>query len=417
MTNRKKTKRALLASVLSMLLCVTMLIGSTFAWFTDNDSTNVNTIEAGELDIKFQMKSGENWVDASDETLNFVKAANAADGDQILWEPGVTYQLPAVKLVNDGNLALKFKLLVNGFDGDWKLAEVLEVLVGGQALLKADGTAVTLADLKADSDGLAHGVLLPFNKSLAAGEDSSYVKVGETSEYQISLHMAEKAGNDYQQMKIENLALTVVATQYTYEYDSDTNQYDADAVYPITNADALDEAMNDSTITDVLIGGGKYTETVTIRDGKTVTSEAGTFDTSGDTGYSPALEVQNGASLVLNGGTYAAAGMQVINAQSQASSVTINGGTYRGNVAVWNCGTCEVTINGGTFNTWALAVTDNSNAPITVNGGTFNLGKGGIDAATGCAIVINGGTFNVDPTNWLGEGHTVTQSNGLWTVK
>ena len=36
MTNVKITKRALLASVIAILICFTMLIGTTFAWFTDS---------------------------------------------------------------------------------------------------------------------------------------------------------------------------------------------------------------------------------------------------------------------------------------------------------------------------------------------------------------------------------------------
>lgn len=38
------TKKALIASVLSLVLCVSMLVGSTFAWFTDTATTSVNTI-------------------------------------------------------------------------------------------------------------------------------------------------------------------------------------------------------------------------------------------------------------------------------------------------------------------------------------------------------------------------------------
>ena len=60
-----KTKKSLVLSCLSMLLCLTMLIGSTFAWFTDNASTGVNTIQAGTLDIDLQMKDADgNWVTA-----------------------------------------------------------------------------------------------------------------------------------------------------------------------------------------------------------------------------------------------------------------------------------------------------------------------------------------------------------------
>ena len=44
MTNRKSTKRALLGSVMAMVLCRAMLVGATFAWFTDTASTGVNKI-------------------------------------------------------------------------------------------------------------------------------------------------------------------------------------------------------------------------------------------------------------------------------------------------------------------------------------------------------------------------------------
>ena len=72
MNNTKTTKRALLSSVIAMLLCVTMLIGTTFAWFTDSASTAVNKIQAGKLDVALEMKdNGGNWVTAEGKTLQF----------------------------------------------------------------------------------------------------------------------------------------------------------------------------------------------------------------------------------------------------------------------------------------------------------------------------------------------------------
>ena len=65
MTNRKSTKRALLGSVMAMVLCLAMLIGATFAWFTDTASTGVNKIQAGNLDVVLEMKDASgNWVPA-----------------------------------------------------------------------------------------------------------------------------------------------------------------------------------------------------------------------------------------------------------------------------------------------------------------------------------------------------------------
>ena len=59
MTTSKSTKRALVSSALAILMCVAMLIGTTFAWFTDTASTAVNKIQAGTLDIALEMKDGD----------------------------------------------------------------------------------------------------------------------------------------------------------------------------------------------------------------------------------------------------------------------------------------------------------------------------------------------------------------------
>ncbi len=109
MTNRKSTKRALLGSVMAMVLCLAMLVGATFAWFTDTASTGVNKIQAGKLDVALEMKDAAGqWVSAEGKTLNWVKAAA---GEQVLWEPGCTYTLPELRVVNNGNLALKYKMV------------------------------------------------------------------------------------------------------------------------------------------------------------------------------------------------------------------------------------------------------------------------------------------------------------------
>ena len=132
--NSKNTKRALLSSVLAMLVCVALLIGTTFAWFTDTASTAVNKIRSGTLDVVLEMKNGEgNWVSAEGETLTFKTADNRA-ADKILWEPGCTYELPELRIRNNGNLALKYKVNITGIKGSAKLNEVIEWTIGDVAL-------------------------------------------------------------------------------------------------------------------------------------------------------------------------------------------------------------------------------------------------------------------------------------------
>ena len=198
MTNRKSTKRALLGSVMAMVLCLAMLVGATFAWFTDTASTGVNKIQAGNLDVVLEMQNADGkWVSAEGKTLDFVKAADAK-GEAILWEPGCTYELPALRIRNNGNLALKYKVIITGINGSAKLNTVIDWTIGDVAM----GT----------------------EQHLAAGESSAFTIKG---------HMWESAGNDYMNESIDGIAITVVATQDTVESDSFDKDYDADAEYPV----------------------------------------------------------------------------------------------------------------------------------------------------------------------------------------
>ena len=110
--NKKATKRALLTSVMALVMCVVMLVGTTFAWLTDTASTGVNKITAGNLHVAIQNETGE-----SIENLEWVAKDGRAQ-DEILWEPGATYTLTPFKIANTGKLALKYKMVVTGLDGD-----------------------------------------------------------------------------------------------------------------------------------------------------------------------------------------------------------------------------------------------------------------------------------------------------------
>ena len=107
MTNRKSTKRALLGSVMAMVLCLAMLVGATFAWFTDTASTGVNKIQAGNLDIELAYKNST----TGGEFKKADKSTPVFDNNA-LWEPGhVEYVV--LKVSNAGSLALKYKLGIN----------------------------------------------------------------------------------------------------------------------------------------------------------------------------------------------------------------------------------------------------------------------------------------------------------------
>ena len=205
MNTKKATKRALLTSVMALVMCVVMLVGTTFAWFTDTASTGVNKIQAGNLDVTLEMKDNAgNWVSAEGKTLQFkVNGVIPAEGTEIFWEPGCTYELPELRVVNNGNLALKYKVVISGINGSAKLNEVIDWTI------TLDGANYVLG-----------------SEHMLAAKD------GETVDYDVLTikgHMQETANNDYQKETIEGIGITVYAVQASSEYDSNGNDYDKDA--------------------------------------------------------------------------------------------------------------------------------------------------------------------------------------------
>ena len=369
MTNRKSTKRALLGSVMAMVLCLAMLVGATFAWFTDTASTGVNKIQAGNLDVQLQYATAwdENgnvtsWADAQGKQLEFKKAAGA-ENEAVLWEPGCTYALPELRVVNNGNLALKYKVVITGINGSAKLNEVIDWTIND-------------ADLSADH-------------SLSAGATSEALT--------IKGHMKESAGNEYMNESIDRIAITVYATQDTVESDSFTNQYDENAAYPVVNVTELKEALTNGGVVAVTkdiqtnniedtaaarivisqpttlnlekkiitpdnMGNNNKNFCALIVDADTTINagENGGIDTGVNGGYG--INVRNGATLTINGGYYYGGGTTV---QVQKGTLIINGGTFAcepysnptyGYKYLINCidaaykdGTAKISITGGTF--------------------------------------------------------------------
>ena len=195
MNNRKATKRALLTSAMALVMCVVMLVGTTFAWFTDTATANVNTIKSGNLNVDMVDETGASLVG---RTLSWQKAAGGA-GQEILWEPGATYNLNAFRIVNKGSLALKYEITVNGVKGSSKLLEAIKFTA------KINGREEALNNLT--------GVLLPKGATAQTADEV----VEKTDLITISGTMKTGAGNEYQGLTIDGVSITVVATQYTYD--------------------------------------------------------------------------------------------------------------------------------------------------------------------------------------------------------
>ena len=388
----KNQKRALSFSVLSIVLCVAMLIGTTFAWFTDNASTGVNLIQAGTLDVELQKSedSGKTWTAVEEnESLAFQKAADGA-GEEILWEPGVTYNLPLLRVVNKGNLALKYKIHISGLDGNAELLDAIDFT------LKNGEETVDLMD---------------YEGHIAGMQESGSPTVDEKmSSLTISGHMRENAGNEYQGLTLNGIYITVVATQDTVEHDSNNNNYDQHADYEnivyVSKSSELQEAINTAESGDII----SLTQDVNMSEETFELSKAVTLDLGGKTltgtvnvtGSDMAM-IRNGT-IVSNKSASANSAVYVkANAFATLESVNIEANSDSNAYAVAVYGNCFIKNSTVKSNTYGFACYGSSK--VTVE--NTNVVAGGHAISTAAAfsnsdmmIAIKGGEYRSTGNSW-----------------
>ena len=409
MTNRKSTKRALLGSVMAMVLCLAMLVGATFAWFTDTASTGVNKIQAGNLDIEIQDETGK-----AIDTLAWATkdgTAFAEDGKTPLWEPGCTYTLTPFQIVNKGNLALKYKIVVTGLEGDTGLLKVIKFTYK---------TGEETFDMNTEGHLTANG--------------------GASKVITVSAHMDEAAGNEYMNKTLEGVKFAVYATQDTVESDSFNNTYDENAAYPVVSAAGLQDAMTNGGVVALakdmaLVPEVADTTVSTLVPQMTMTKDT-TLDLSGkklavdasaaNADYGKASPLM----LAVMGGTLTVTGDGELNCEAgnnQVYGINVNGG--------------KVVIESGKFY-GAMTAIQVQKGSLEIKGGFFDMAPtckaavpqyakyvvNCIDAAykNGTATIsITGGTFvNFDPsanpegagTSYVADGYkVVSEAHGTDT--
>ena len=455
MNNKKATKRALLTSVMALVMCVVMLVGTTFAWFTDTASTGVNKIQAGNLDIELQMKNNDDeWVNAEGKTLPvLVEGKIPAEGTQILWEPGCTYYVPEVRVLNKGNLAVKFEYVPEALGVTGKLAEVLELVF--KAPVDANGEEVDI--------------------------EPEILKPGEASPaWSFGYHMLETAGNEYQNATATGMCVTVLATQASYEKDSFDDQYDKDAEYPIsvTTGEELQTIVSNATApVNIVLTNSITTNNFVIPADKDVTldlngctvTNAGSHtilnqghltltDSSADKsgqiislkGNTAALRNGDNAVCVVEGGTISRDGANgnTWHVVENFGKMTFNGGKVvlkNGNgfaitngwnyfdpgastthavmeinaleldtdsSGIKNCRYGDLTVNDVTVTStgyWALS--NDYLGTAVINGGTLTS-KSFKAVSNGAAMTVNGGTFDGTAGLFLQSYATSTVLNG-----
>ena len=424
MNNKKATKRALLTSVMALVMCVVMLVGTTFAWFTDTASTGVNKIQAGNLDVQLLMRDADGaYVNIGDSQQVIFGGANSLvaqnNNQDTLWEPGKT-QVAYLAVRNAGNLALKYNILLNvrdeGLIGALDYAIVPQSKLSGENQTCTD-TIASWVDAKgrtgAESGKLTAGTFTAAPNGCLDEIAHDKTNTNETEYFALVVHMDENAGNTYMNKSV-SIDMKVVATQAAAENDSFDNQYDKDAPLdfePVATADELKAAAaagknvqltQDVTLTDALT----FNNAVTIDlNGKTLTTDLNS------NGYSL---VTKGNATIVNGtykGTGSARGIGAygnlnmrnvtvdvsglvgVACSAADSQYTIEDSTIKGGYALCNfsnkatINVSNSTLEGKTVGLYHNG--SNSGLNLTVTGTKINAGNNGTDAT---GVYISGST-------------------------
>ena len=230
--SKKNTRRALLSSAIALLLCVSMLVGSTFAWFTDEVTSAGNKIQSGTLKVDLKV------LDTDNTTWTSVKESKDPIFTYDKWEPGYT-EMKIMRVVNEGTLALKWQAALVSTAELSELAEVIDVYV------KEDVTAYPTD--RTDLEGWTKvGTLDTFINSIET-TTTGEIKAGANEVLGIAFKMKENAGNEYQDLTLGAFDIQILATQLTYEKDSFDENYDAGAyLHTVTTAEELKAALEDN---------------------------------------------------------------------------------------------------------------------------------------------------------------------------
>ena len=464
MNNKKATKRALLTSVMALVMCVVMLVGTTFAWFTDTASTGVNKIQAGNLKMEVTYKNtvDGDFVEVDEATPVFNKDA--------LWEPGHV-EFAVLNVKNIGTLALKYKLGINIADEksstnvygkEFKLSDYIKFAV-------IDGESVNLANRDKLVAEAGAGTALN-----AGYTNEDHLLAGATgSEKTVTLvvWMPKSVGNEANYKVAEgitapsiDLGINVAATQYTYEKDSFDEKYDEDAAYPVvvSNQEQVNDAITDAankkaTIvmpanTTFTLDSGIAHEGDKSRDVTFVGDGTQTVDVvakSVNAAEGSEMNYQRGSSfafqnVTVQGGTTTYGG--IVCNELTFENCTIKGkltlygkatfincvfeNTMVNQYSIWTWGGTDVTFEGCTFNTNGKAILlfgEEKTTNLTVNNCVFNdrnngaAGKAAIEIGeanygkhNNFTVVINGSTV---ASGFAVNSEGTSTNSKLWANK
>ena len=356
MNESTKTKKALRGSLLALFLCIVLLIGTTFAWFTDTASTGVNKIQAGNLDVELEYSHDMvNWQAANENTQMF--------DDNVLWEPGHT-EVVYLRVKNNGNLALKYNIATNSYDMERGKNAAGDLFYIDQYL--KIGTAQT--DTSFANREAAIAAIADTEKTIAKetqiSKDWTVLNAGEKSApTAVVLYMPTTVGNEannvqsWRNPSLKGLGFVVNATQATVESDSFNNKYDENAA---TTLSSVSYSSGQHDITGKIQANGRF-GAVQAAGTAQLTIDADVY-AKYNNGGAMAVEAGGTSKVIINGGDFRQVGVpkddlvcDLIYATDSAT-IEIKGGTFKAvtpantlNVKDTDRGSAKIIVKGGSF--------------------------------------------------------------------
>lgn len=404
MINTKTTKRALLSSVVALLLCFAMLAGTTFAWFTDSVTSGGNIIKSGTLDV------GMYWADGKldPSTATWADASSGAIFNYDKWEPGYV-SVRHIKIENEGTLALKYKVMIvaNGEASD--LSDVIDVYYVDPAVQIADRTDLT--------DANKIGTLTEVLANLEA-TGSGKLAAAENHTITLALKMQETAGNEYQNKSIgTSFSVVLVATQVSAEEDSFGNDYDADAEFPevsISNAILTENRTEDTLLNTDNAGvnipkdapAGNYDlETTEIETA--VDSEGNVTATLDITLKKDGVKVSENGNVVYTVSVEIGTGLNLTSVKHNGEAITVY--DYNSTTGIITFDTTHFSPFSFTYNNGEKAESAESLAELIAKGGVVQL-NGNVDLTDAPLVITEDTILNLNGYTLSGKSTASTTS-------
>ncbi len=446
MNNKKSAKRTLLTSVLSLVLCMAMLIGTTFAWFTDTVSSINNKIVSGNLDIEMKYSHDYNTWETVESTTDDIFSKE-------LWEPGHT-EVVYLRIKNVGSLALKYNLNVN------VTSETGSINVAGEEFKLSDHIRYGVVDpvtvaYGQDSEGrsaaraavASNSALL--NTPYAPETQELYPEIEVT--VALVVYMPETVGNEANHKTGANapeinLGINLFASQLEKEKDSFGPDYDKTADYVVTKGEYV--TFSSETLEGQVENNGTLNiSDSTITNNSTVLQNNGTAnlsnvdaDVTGGTGYfanglgeNSVTVFENVDATTLGGGVQLHDGAEAI---FKSGSITTNSESTSGRHVFYVDNGSQLTIEDGDFTfspenleRKGFYIFASNGSTVHVSGGNFGKPskrssskissdyKAGIYADDTSNVIITGGTFKFNPDKWVATGYEAVKAGDTWTVQ